>query len=281
MHLAGFIDAAADPPYTAVQANTAADARALVERFHRAHYDQIKVWEHVKPDILRELATHARRAGMPVTGHVPAAMNVYDAVAAGLSQINHSDALLAAANDDPAAVARFLRERNVVVEPTLVVGEFAWRHIGRPLAELEPDLGRVRADVRRANAGLHPSSGDVEAGNAMFRRNLQLVKALHDAGVTLLAGSDQGVPGYSLLREIELLAEAGLTNLEAIQAATSVPARVFADADGGQIAKGKRADLVIVDGDPLTDLRALRRTRVVIRRGVAYDAEKVRSAAHQ
>jgi hypothetical protein len=213
---------------------------------------------------------------MPVTGHVPPAMSVHEAVDAGLQQINHSDALLDAAKDDPAALARFLRERGVAVEPTLVVSEFHWRGIGRPLAELEPDLGRVRADVRRANEGLHPSSGDAAAGNALFRRNLELVRALRDAGVTILAGSDQGVPGYSLLREIELLAEAGLTNLEAIQAATSTPARVFGDEDGGRIARGKRADLVIVDGDPLTDIRALRRTRIVIHRGVVYDAERLR-----
>lgn len=281
MHIAGFIDAAADPPYTAVQANTPDDARALVERFRRAGYDQIKIWEHVQPQIVRELALHARRAGMPLTGHVPSGMSVHDAVEAGLMQINHSNALLGAAKDDPAALARYLRERNVVVEPTLVVGEFHWRNIGRPLSELEPDLSRVRSDMQRANEGLHPSSGDADAGNAMFRRNLALVKALHDANVTLLAGTDQGVPGFSLLREIELLTEAGLSNLEAIQAATSTPARVFEDEQGGTIAKGKRADLVIVDGDPLTDIRALRRTRTVIHRGVFYDAATLRSIAHE
>ncbi|HYO76403.1 MAG TPA: amidohydrolase family protein [Thermoanaerobaculia bacterium] len=281
MHLAGFIDAASDPPYTAVQANTAADARALVERFRGAGYDQIKIWENLQPEVVRELASQARRAGMPLTGHVPPAMSVYGAVEAGLTQINHSDALLEAAKDDPAAIGRFLRERNVVVEPTLVVGEFHWRDIGRPLSELEPDLARVRADMRRANEGLHPMTGDAAAGNAMFRRNLALVRALRDAGVTLLAGSDQGIPGYSLLRELELLAEAGLTNLEAIQAATSTPARVFGDHDGGSIAKGKRADLVLIDGDPLTDLRVLRRPRIVFRRGIPYDPERLRTIAHQ
>ncbi len=274
--LAAFIDAAADRPHTAVQANTPAEARALVERFQRRGYEQIKIWENVRPEIVRELVREAHRRGMTVTGHVPAHMSIREAIEAGFDQINHSGDFL---DQDPQALARLLRERNVVIEPTLVVGEFHLRNRGLPLSTLEPDLHRVAPDMQRANEGLHPAQGDRAAGDATFRRLLGVVRTLHDAGVPLLAGSDQGVPGYSLLREIELMTEAGLSNLDAIRTATVVPARVFGDADGGTIAPGRRADLVLVDGNPLDDIRALRRTRLVIRGGIAYDPARLRSAA--
>ncbi|MEU2205691.1 amidohydrolase family protein [Streptomyces hygroscopicus] len=96
------------------------------------------------------------------------------------------------------------------------------------------------------------------------RRNLA---ALHRAGIPILAGTDAntqpGVPhhvphGTSLHHELELLVDAGLTPAEALRSATTVPARVFGLTDRGAIAAGGRADLVLVDGDPLTDIHATR-----------------------
>ena len=107
------------------------------------------------------------------------------------------------------------------------------------------------------------------------------VTALHRAGVRILAGTDAnaavGPPasithGESLHHELELLVDAGLSTVEAIRAATSLPARCFGLTDRGEIAPGMRADLLLIDGDPTVDIRATRRIRHIWCGGVEYRA---------
>ncbi|HEX9413179.1 MAG TPA: amidohydrolase family protein [Ktedonobacterales bacterium] len=101
------------------------------------------------------------------------------------------------------------------------------------------------------------------------------LRQLTAAGVPILAGTDASMPGTthgaSLHREMELLAQAGLTPLEALAAATSVPARAFGLDDRGRVAPGLRADLVLVEGDPSQDFLATRHIRGVWKRGSAVD----------
>lgn len=103
------------------------------------------------------------------------------------------------------------------------------------------------------------------------------VRRLHASGVTIFAGSDSqmGVfPGASLHRELRLLVEGGLTPAEVIRAATIDPARFLANGkepDFGTVAQGKRADLLLVDGDPTRDLDAMDRIRLVMKRGVVLE----------
>jgi imidazolonepropionase-like amidohydrolase len=109
---------------------------------------------------------------------------------------------------------------------------------------------------------------------------LALLGLLHKAGVTIVAGTDQAVPGHSLHRELELYVMAGFTPMEAIQAATIVPARVMKrDRELGTVEVGKRADFILVDGDPLVDIRALRRIAVVVFAGHGYDPGKLWKSA--
>ncbi len=102
---------------------------------------------------------------------------------------------------------------------------------------------------------------------------------LHEAGVPILAGTDAPNPGtahgVSMHRELELLVEAGLTPLEALTAATAAPADAFALVDRGRIARGRRADLVLVDGDPTSDIFATRAIRGVWKRGQAVARPEV------
>jgi imidazolonepropionase-like amidohydrolase len=103
------------------------------------------------------------------------------------------------------------------------------------------------------------------------------VRRLRAAGVTILAGSDPQTavfPGPALHRELGYLTEAGLTPAEAIRAATLDAARFLADGrepDFGSVEVGKRADLLLVDGDPTQDLAALSRIKLLIQDGVAID----------
>ena len=123
--------------------------------------------------------------------------------------------------------------------------------------EKEPGLSaRLTPTMRQTLAIRLPAVPDIHLNFAE-----ETVARLHEAGVPLLAGTDSPVPGIahgaSLHRELELLVEAGLSPSEALMAATYTPAREFGLHDRGRIAKGLRADLVLVNGDPTSDIRAL------------------------
>jgi adenine deaminase len=96
----------------------------------------------------------------------------------------------------------------------------------------------------------------------------------------VVAGTDLVVPGHSIARELELYVRAGLTPLQAIQSATLVPARVMhLDRESGTLEKGKRADFVVLAGNPLDDIRNLRSVRAVIASGRLFDPAPLWAAA--
>jgi hypothetical protein len=220
-----------------------------------------------------------------------------NAVEAGLDQINHIQFMLQAfAAPDlpptergsrlerafeafdpstPAArkLAAWFAARRTVIDPTV-----ALRELGLPHAELaraEPGLASLPASLAAVFADAGPSP-DHDFRRRMLDKALGLLGLLHEAGVTIVAGTDQAIPGHSLHRELELYVKAGFTPLEAIQAATLVPARVMKkDKELGTVEVGKLADFILVDGDPLADIRALRRIRVTVAAGKAYDPQKL------
>jgi imidazolonepropionase-like amidohydrolase len=99
---------------------------------------------------------------------------------------------------------------------------------------------------------------------------------LHRAGVPIVAGTDQAVPGHSLHREIELYVQAGFTPMEAIQSATIVPARAMGvDKEVGTIEAGKRADVVILGANPLESIRNIRTVEFVVTNGVMYNCAEL------
>ena len=107
-----------------------------------------------------------------------------------------------------------------------------------------------------------------------MQTNLEVIHALYVAGVSIVAGSDTGLLGYGLDRELELYVQAGMTPMAAIQSATIVAARAMKlDRDSGTIEAGKRADLMLIDGDPLEKIANLRNVVSVIKEGRMYDSK--------
>jgi imidazolonepropionase-like amidohydrolase len=99
---------------------------------------------------------------------------------------------------------------------------------------------------------------------------------LHQAAVPIVAGSDVGVPGHTLHRELELYVKAGLTPLEALQAATITPARVMkVDNEVGTIEPGFRADMIVLDANPLDSISNIRKVRYVVTQGRLFDSSKL------
>jgi imidazolonepropionase-like amidohydrolase len=105
---------------------------------------------------------------------------------------------------------------------------------------------------------------------------LKMIGGLHRAGVPVVPGTDVGVPGHTLHRELELYVKAGMTPLEAIQAATIVPARVMKlENEVGTIEAGKRADLIILDANPLDNISNIRKVSFVMTQGRLFDCAKL------
>ena len=105
-----------------------------------------------------------------------------------------------------------------------------------------------------------------------FDGALAFINALHGAGVPIVVGTDQTVPGYSVYREMELYVQGGMSPMAAIQAATIVSARAMKlDRDSGTVEAGKRADLILVDANPLESISNIRKVRTVFANGRMFD----------
>ena len=136
--------------------------------------------------------------------------------------------------------------------------------VQQAFSAIDRDFGHIH--------GLFSNAGvvgiDAAAARARLDRGLQIVRALHNGGVRIVAGTDEGIPGHSLHRELELYVEAGFTDLEALQSATIVAARAMkVDGELGTIERGKRADLVVLDANPLEAIANIRRVRWVMTAG--------------
>jgi imidazolonepropionase-like amidohydrolase len=221
---------------------------------------------------------HHKLAVVHVTQLADAQMAI-DGQADGLAH------LFADAPADAALVARARQQNSFVITTLVALRTLAGEAAGAALAA-DPDIAPYLDAVDTAN--LRQAPPPVLAQSTRLRRAhaASSAMAFHAGGVDLLVGTDCPNPGTthgaSVHDELALLVEAGLPPAAALRAATATPARRFGLADRGRIAPGLRADLLLVDGDPLADITATRRIAGVWRGGVAYDraAWKQRLAAH-
>ena len=292
MILAGYIDGKNEYHSFDVQVETPDEARAAVQRYKNAGYEYIKIRDNVKPETLKVICGEAHRLGMRVTGHVPNGMNALQAVEAGMDEISHlsyvetgffpklernSLALRINLNAPNVANAlKFFKEHGTVVDATDAVLELMLRPLNVPIETFEPGFSKVPAEliVQINKKGKSPDQAEVL--RMVVDVLLKVTGALHRAGVPIVAGTDVGVPGHTLHRELEFYVKAGFTPLEAIQAASIVPARVTKlDREVGTLETGKRADVVIVDANPLDNISNIRKTRFVVTQGRLFDCAKL------
>jgi len=210
---------------------------------------------------------------MTVTGHVPNGMTIVQAAEAGMDQVAHLAIRGEAGTDDVTKTIAVLKARGTVIDPTQSWNELLGHAAGTPVSAFQPGLEKVPPPLNRIFSNAGAAGIDAATARTRLERGLRIVKALRDAGVPVVAGTDEGVPGHSVHREIELYVEAGFTPMQALQAATIVSARAMKlDAELGTIEKGKRADMVVLNANPLDAIRNIRNVRWTISSGRVYDA---------
>jgi imidazolonepropionase-like amidohydrolase len=281
---------------------TAEAARRAVQQSADSGYDFIKLTTDISPEVYDAVITAARERGVPVVGHVDGRVGVRRALAAR-QQIEHLDNYMESVLADSApsrasvsdvgayrkanwasldhvddrrvdAIAGETARAGVFVTPTL---EFfhSWFALGATDDEIRarPDFAYLPPPVlagwerSRARYWADPPS-EARRQRYVAVRN-RMVKAIVDSGGHVLAGSDGPgglmVYGWMLHRELARLVDAGLTPMQALHAATTAPARYLkAESEWGQVRVGLRADLVLLDADPRSDIRNTSRIRQVV-----------------
>ena len=292
-------------PVPHVEVHTEAEAVLAVDALATLGVDFIKVHTALPAEAFFTVAREARRRGVPFAGHVMAPVTPLQASDSGLRSAEHlsgfpnectpkDSAVFARAiplqrlllggctSEAQRPIYERIARNSMWITPTLTVQV--------PLSELSVPAqpGSLSAlyysdsllAQMRESMGL-PSSRPAaarKAGRAMFAKRVAMVGTMHEAGIAILAGTDAPIapspPGVSLHDELELLVRAGLSPLDALRAATIEPARYFAATDSlGSIAAGKLADLVVLDADPVRDVRNVRRIHMVVADGRVYDAQ--------
>jgi imidazolonepropionase-like amidohydrolase len=296
---AGVLDGDGPAALGMQRVNNPEDARKWVDRYHDAGFQQMKIYSSMTEANVAAVTREAHGLGMTVTGHVPEGMDLYQAVGAGMDQINHIQYVMnierpafpadakpdraqrmhaAAAIDLNSPESRkaieFIKSHGTVIDPTMALEEMLYMASPRhPISSFEPGAKRVAPELAQQFADASGPAGPMqETAEKIFQKAIETVGALHRAGVTIVAGTDQSVPGFSVYREIELYVQAGFTPMEAIQAATLVPARVMGlDKTLGTVETGKSADLIILKANPLDDIHNLRTVEQVVTGGTLYE----------
>jgi imidazolonepropionase-like amidohydrolase len=254
------------------------EVRKNVEELARQKVDVVKIWvddhwghyKKIRPELYRAIIDEAHKRGLRVMAHMFYLEDAKQLVAAGLDGLAHSvrdkevdDELIRMIKEKKAfAVATLAREESTFIyatPPSFLDDPFFNRWIDPGIIKQlkDPAYGaRIKAD---------PDFSKFPGQLAMAKKNLE---KLWDAGVHIAFGSDSGPParfqGFFEHRELELMVEAGLTPAQALQAATSNTAKALhISGDFGSLTKGKRADMILLDADPLADIRNTRKINKV------------------
>ncbi|MEM8817262.1 MAG: amidohydrolase family protein [Pseudomonadota bacterium] len=303
---AGFMDKAG-PFASGWAAETLEDALERVDFYAENGYLQIKLYSSIEPEWVAPIAERAHGHGMRVSGHIPAFMSAEQAIRAGYDEIQHINMVflnflagdredtreqirftlygdkageLDLASDEVQAFFELLKDNDVVVDATAAIFQTQLVHkAGAPDPTFAPVIEHLPASIAR---GFYSPEMDMrgmdEAWAESERRQAEMLKALHEHGIQIVPGSDN-LAAFTVHRELEVYAEAGIPNADVLRIATLDSARVVgADASKGSIAVGKDSDLVLLDGNPLEDISAVRKAALVMKGNVLYRPDELYQA---
>lgn len=276
-----------------------AEVQPALARLERARVDFVKVYHFLSRETYLEIANQTKQRGLAVAGHLPAGVTIDDAVAAGQRSVEHLYGIREQVlRGDEAAIdeaARKSMRGGLWHTPTLAhYRSVAFRDIQEGPYKNDPH-SRFLTPAMRAfwDKYMPPRTRTPEQARELaagFARFQAAVRRMHALGVRLLAGSDNGIkyvyPGFGLHDELAELVSAGLSPLEALRTATTNAAEYLGlDTELGAIRAGMLADLVLLRGNPLDDIRQTREIVAVVANGVhldraALDAMLEEAASH-
>jgi len=276
-------DAPGEWPFR-MRVKTAADGSAAVQLLKRRGVDLIKVHDHTPHDAFFAIAAEAQRQNLPLAGHVPLGLTVEQVVEAGQRDIEHLDNQQlwkpcsggdTYRHDACRPFFEMLARRGVWQTPTLVaMSELA--AIGTAASEMSADqlayAGRAIREMWAGNQKLFATPEAIRGMRAAAVVGAVVTSDMSSAGVAILAGCDTMIAGFCVHDELAAMVRGGMTPLAALQTATLNPARYFGlRQTAGNVAPGRRADLVLLDANPLTDIGNVRRVRAVVVAGRLLD----------
>jgi imidazolonepropionase-like amidohydrolase len=277
------------PPFSGQSVGGPDDERRKVREYKAAGYDVLKIYPGIPLETYDAIVATAREVGIPYAGHVPPEVGLRHAIASRQS-VEHLDGYVETSRGDDAVIAelaRATRDAGIWLAPTMDV----WKTIlgTRATDELRrrPELIYMRPEV--VDQWVKQTTQFARGGGSFWQAALEqvgmrespaeivalrdrILQALHRAGARLLLGADSpqvfSVPGFSLAREMRAMVEAGVPTYAVLEAATKNPAAFFGrEEEFGTVEVGKRADLILLDGNPLEDIRNVHRQAGVMVRG--------------
>lgn len=277
-----------------------AGAKQAVDWYAQHGYPQIKIYNSFPKEHLRDTVAYAHEKGLRVSGHIPVFLRAQDAVDAGYDEIQHINQVLlnflVKPDTDTRMLERFylpakgvadldfdskpvqdfialLAKKQIVVDPTVTTFDFIRQRAGELSLAYADIAAHMPPDVQR---GFRVAEFDIpdDATAAKYTKSydkmVEFIGRMYKAGVPIVAGTD-AMPGFTLQRELALYVQAGMTPAQALQVATATAAKHARVADDrGAIAPGKRADLILVDGDPTADIADIRKVTTVIKGDTVY-----------
>ena len=288
-----------DPPI--VKIDTPDQARDFARKLAEQKPDLVKIWYIVDKDHPVESFRPIVRATIEESHarNIRVAVHATELEAARVAVEEGADVLVHSVIDKPVddAFVKLLKDRNIILCPTLVVFERYERTFSHQL-NLTPeeqkwgnqeviatlDVTKIPEDKlpQRVKDGLADPKAALDKIKKRYEVALPNLKRLEDAGVTIAAGTDAGnvgtIHGPALFREFQLMKEAGLMPMQILECATANAAKLFGGETGAHVGKmenGYFADLVILNSNPLDDIKNASDIDTVIKNGVAYPADSI------
>jgi hypothetical protein len=304
-YLSGFIDKV-DPMQgpTGKFILSVEEGKKAIDEYYEMGYPQIKLYSSIKPEWVKPLADHIHSKGMRLAGHIPSFMSAEQAIRDGYDEITHMNFVFLnflSNTIDTRTPARFrsvgdhsgklnlkskavrqfvklMQKENVAIDPTMNIWHQMFNEFkGDTSAYLKSIVEWMPESQHIYLAKQNPFGNEEQkpAYQSAFRNMMKMLKLLHDKDILIVAGTDGG-QAHALHHELILYAQAGIPNHEVLKIATyNAALDCNLQNKYGSIQPGRKADFIIIDGNPVKNINDIRRVEVVVKNGLMYHSKEL------